>query len=50
MDQNQAWQCFEKTGSIEAYLLYRSMEQKESQKGYDMQNEGHTSADQQHRR
>ncbi len=50
MDQKEAWQCFEKTGSIEAYLLYRAVEQKENEKGYDMQSQGHPSSDQQHRR
>lgn len=48
MDEKQAWQCFEKTGSIEAYLLYHALDQKESQKGNDMQTQGHPSSDQQH--
>ena len=42
--------CFEKTGNIEAYLLYRALDQKENQKGNDMQSEGYPSADQQYRR
>lgn len=48
MDERQAWLCFEKTGSIEAYLLYHALEQKEKEKGYDMQSQGHPSADQPH--
>lgn len=48
MDERQAWQCFENTGSIEAYLLYHALEQKEKQSGYDMQSQGHPPKDQPH--
>ena len=30
MDQNQAWNIFEKTGNIEAYLLYLELKNKQN--------------------
>lgn len=45
MDQNEAWKCFENTGSVEAYLLYHALGDKEKQPGYDMQGQGNPAAD-----
>ena len=45
MDQNDAWKCFENTGSVEAYLLYHAFEDKEKQSGYDVQGQGDPVAD-----
>ena len=41
MDQKEAWKCFENTGSVEAYLLYHALEEKERQPGYDVQGQGY---------
>ncbi len=45
MDQKDAWKCFENTGSVEAYLLYHALEDKEKRPGYDMQGQGYPAAD-----
>ncbi|WP_093228908.1 YqzL family protein [Thermoflavimicrobium dichotomicum] len=40
--RNFIWSCFEVTGSIEAYLLYKDMEaleRKNSQEGFDEEEE-----------
>ncbi|MBQ8600757.1 MAG: YqzL family protein [Clostridia bacterium] len=46
MDRKEAWQCFENTGSVEAYLAYRALEQKESE--YDLQSQRNSAEDQTH--
>ncbi len=45
MDQKEAWKCFENTGSVEAYLLYHALEEKEKRPEYDMQSQGYPAAD-----
>ncbi len=49
MDQNEAWKCFENTGSVEAYLLYHALESKEKDAGYDVQGQGYPAADRSNR-
>lgn len=44
MDRKEAWQCFENTGSVEAYLAYRALEQKEAE--YDLQSQRNSTEDQ----
>ena len=42
MTQKEAWAIFEKTGSVEAYLLYHALENKEKQN--DPQSQGYSAA------
>ena len=44
MDQREAWKLFESTGSVEAYLLYTSLENKKDS-GYDAQGQRDPAAD-----
>ena len=46
MDRKEAWQCFENTGSVEAYLAYRALEQKEAND--DLQSQRNSTEDQSH--
>lgn len=45
MDRKEAWQCFENTGSVEAYLLYNALGNKEKDPGHDAQGQGYSAAD-----
>ncbi len=45
MTQKEAWNYFEKTGSVEAYLLYHALESKENQQD-DLQSQGYSAANQ----
>lgn len=46
MDRKEAWQWFENTGSVEAYLAYRGLEQKEKGADYDLQSQRNSSENQ----
>lgn len=39
MDRNEAWKKFENTGSVEAYLAYRSLDEQEKGMDYDLQSQ-----------
>ncbi len=49
MDSKEAWQRFENTGSVEAYLEYRALDQKEKGADYDLQSQRNSSEDQPYR-
>ncbi|MBQ6823975.1 MAG: YqzL family protein [Clostridia bacterium] len=45
MDKQEAWKCFENTGSVEAYLLYNMLEKKEKEPRNDAQGQGYFASD-----
>ncbi len=45
MTQKEAWNYFEKTGSVEAYLLYHALDSKEKEPD-DLQSQGYSAAHQ----
>ena len=49
MDRKEAWQQFENTGSVEAYLAYRALDQQEKSVEYDLQSQRNTTTDQSNR-
>lgn len=48
MDRNEAWRQFENTGSVEAYLAYRALEENEKGMHYDLQSQGNSPENQSH--
>ncbi len=46
MDRKEAWQCFENTGSVEAYLAYCALDRKETEN--DLQSQRNSIEDQSH--
>ncbi len=45
MDEKEAWKYFEKTGSVEAYLLYSAYGNQERDAGHDAQSQGYIAPD-----
>lgn len=46
MDRKEAWKQFENTGSVEAYLAYRALEENEKGMNYDLQSQRNSAENQ----